>query len=244
MTMLQSSSLTLWQLLSESSLWWLVVTLLVFQGARWLHQRSKLHPLLNPVMLSIIIMVGILLLSDADYERYAADTQLIHFLLGPATVALAIPLYKTIRLVRERALALLLALLTGSLFAAASALGLALLLGLPTDTLLSLAPKSITTPIAMDVALQIGGTPALAAALVILTGIVGVLVSSAIFRYGHIRDEAAQGFALGLAAHGIGTAQAFQRSERCGAFAGLAMGLNGVATAILVPLLLRWWGLG
>jgi putative effector of murein hydrolase len=134
------------------------------------------------------------------------------------------------------------ALLAGSLTAIVSGVGIASLLGADRETLLSLAPKSITTPVAMGVAEEIGGLPSLTAVLVVLTGTLGALVALPLFRLLGVRESAAQGFALGVAAHGIGTARAFTVDDLAGSFAGLAMGLNALATAIAIPLLLPLLG--
>ena len=164
----------------------------------------------------------------------------MHFLLGPATVALAVPLYRHFAEVRRSVVAILVSLAVGSTTAAASAVGIAWALGASRQTLLSLAPKSVTTPIAMGISEQIGGLPSLTAALVILTGITGAVFATWTLNVVGLKDWRARGFATGVAGHGIGTARAFQVNETAGAFASLAMGLNGVATAVLVPLLVHW----
>jgi len=164
----------------------------------------------------------------------------VHFLLGPATVALAVPLHAQWRRLRTMAVPLLAALLVGSLTAALSAMAIAFLLGASKATLMSLAPKSVTTPIAMGIAERLGGLPSLTAVLVIATGIVGAVCARYVFLALKISDHAVRGFAIGIAAHGIGTARAFQVSEQAGAFAALAMGLNGLLTAVLLPLVVPW----
>jgi putative effector of murein hydrolase len=153
-----------------------------------------------------------------------------------------VPLYTHFSKVRRAALPMLAALLVGALVAVGSAVGIALTLGGSSETVASLAPKSVTTPIAMGIAEQIGGLPSLTAVLVIITGIVGAMSGGPLFDLLGIRDWRARGFAIGLAAHGIGTARAFQVNEVAGTFAGIAMGLNGLVTAILAPLLLGLFG--
>jgi predicted murein hydrolase (TIGR00659 family) len=229
--------------MQASPVWWLAMTLVVFQGAQWLYRRSRAFALFNPVLVSIVSMIALLLLSGTSYERYFADSQAIHLLLGPATVALAIPLYKQVAMVRAKGLPLLVSLVVGCVVAITTTVLAAQWLGLSASTVLSLAPKSVTTPIAMGVAEQVGGLPALTAALVIVTGIIGAVCAEPLLHVLGIKDDATKGFAIGLAAHGIGTARALQISEQAGAFSGLAMGLNGTLTALLVPLLLRWLGL-
>lgn len=233
----------IWVYLTASPLLWLTVTLAVYLAGQWLFQRSGGRALFNPVALAIALLVGILLTTDTPYATYFQGAQFIHFLLGPATVALAIPLYLHWERVRRLLVPILAGLLAGSLTAILSAIGLAALLGASPRTLLSLAPKSVTTPVAMGIAEKIGGLPSLTAVLVILTGVIGAVAAPALLRGLRIHDDAIKGLAIGVAAHGIGTARAFQISTLAGAFAGLAIGLNALLTAVLVPLLARLLGL-
>ncbi|HQC72627.1 MAG TPA: LrgB family protein, partial [Candidatus Competibacteraceae bacterium] len=227
----------IWVYLTASPLLWLTVTLAVYLAGQWLFQRSGGRALFNPVALAITLLVGILLATGTPYATYFQGAQFIHFLLGPATVALAIPLYLHWERVRRLLVPILAGLLAGSLTAILSAIGLAALLGASPRTLLSLAPKSVTTPVAMGIAEKIGGLPSLTAVLVILTGVIGAVAAPALLRGLRIHDDAIKGLAIGVAAHGIGTARAFQISTLAGAFAGLAIGLNALLTAVLVPLL-------
>ncbi|SEK29119.1 LrgB family protein [Halomonas daqiaonensis] len=235
----------LWVYLSGNPLLSLLVTLLVFTLAVRINRTLGGTPLLHPVTLSIAMLIALLLLADMEYRTYFEGAQFIHFLLGPATVALAIPLYDHRERVRRLLWPLLLACGVGIFTAVASTLGLAMLLGARTETLLSLAPRSVTSPIAMGIAEQIGGIPSLAAGLVLLTGSIGCALGPWIFRLLRIRDPEVQGFTLGLAAHGFGTAHAFARlGAVAGAFSGLAMGLTGLLTAFLLPLITRLFGFG
>ena len=229
-----------WVYLAASPVLGLTMTLLAYQGATSLHRRSGGHPLANPVLLAVAVLVALLALTGTSYQTYFDGAQFVHFLLGPATVALAIPLYAQFDRLRRMALPLLGALLVGSLTAALSAVAIGGLLGASEATQLSLAPKSVTTPIAMGIAERIGGLPSLTAILVIATGILGAMGASFIYRALKIEDDAVRGFALGIASHGIGTARAFQESEQAGAFAALAMGLNGLMTALLLPVVMPW----
>ncbi len=228
----------LWSSFSQMPLLWLSVTLVIYQAAVWAYRRT-LIAWLNPVLTSILAIVALLLLTGTPYADYFESVQLIHLLLGPATVALAIPLYTQVRKLRRLLGPILGSLIVGSLTAVASAVGLGLLLGASTPTLLSLAPKSVTTPIAMGISEKIGGIPSLTAVLVILTGIIGAVTSESLLGILRVQDHSVRGFAIGLASHGIGTARAFQMDEEAGAFAGLGMGLNGILTAILVPILVE-----
>ncbi len=235
----------LWVYLSGNPLLSLLVTLLAFMLAVRINKAVGGTALLHPVTLSIAMLIGFLLLIDMDYSTYFEGAQFIHFLLGPATVSLAIPLYDHRERVRRLLWPLLLACSVGIVTAVGTTLGLAMLLGARAETLLSLAPRSVTSPIAMGIAEQIGGIPSLAAGLVLLTGSIGCALAPLVFRLLRIRDPSVQGFTLGLAAHGFGTAQAFaQIGAVAGAFSGLAMALTGLMTAFLLPLLIPLFGLG
>ena len=234
----------LWVFLARSPLLWLTLTVLAYLAAVWLYRRARLNPLLNPVMVAVTLIIGVLLLTGTPYPTYFDGAKFVHFLIGPATVALAIPLYMQLERLKRMWLPLSVALLAGSLTAIASAVGIAWALGGTRETLLALAPKSATMPIAMAVAEQIGGLPSLAAVAVALTGIAGAVMARSLLDLFGIQDPAVRGFALGVSAHGIGTARAIQVNETAGAFSALAMGLNGVLTALLLPLLLKLWQAG
>jgi predicted murein hydrolase (TIGR00659 family) len=225
----------IWVYLAASPLLHLTMTLAAFQVGSWVYERANRHPLLNPVLIAVVIVVGVLLVTGTTYADYFAGAQFVHFLLGPATVALAIPLYRQFERVRKSGVAIAVSILTGSLTAIGSALGVGWLMGASRDTLISLAPKSVTAPVAMGISEQLGGLPSLTAVLVILTGIVGAMLGPLVLNLIGVRDWAARGLAMGTASHGIGTARALQVSEVAGAFSGLAMGLNALATAILLP---------
>lgn len=225
----------LWAYLSTTPLLGLTLTLLVYLAAVAIHRRCGGHSLANPVLVAVSILCVILALTGVSYSSYFEGAQFVHFLLGPATVALALPLYAQFNRVRALVLPISVSLVTGSLLAIVSAMGVALFWGASWSSVLSLAPKSITTPIAMGVAEKIGGLPSLTAVLVIITGILGAAVCEPWLKWLGVRDHAAQGFAIGMSAHGIGTARAFLISEEAGAFSALAMGLNGLLTAVLVP---------
>ena len=228
----------LWVYLSTTPLLGLTVTLLAYQAAWWVHRRSGSSPLANPVMIAVAALVALLAISGTSYQTYFDGAQFVHFLLGPATVALAVPLYTQFLRVRAMMLPVIAGLLVGSFTAAVSAVLVARLFGASLVTQLSLAPKSVTTPIAMGVAERIGGIPSLTAVLVISTGILGAVLGRYLFDALRIDDAAIRGFATGVTAHGIGTARAFQESEQAGAFAALAMGMNGLVTALLLPMFL------
>jgi predicted murein hydrolase (TIGR00659 family) len=230
---------SVWVYLETSPLLGLTATLLAYQAAHWIWRRGHMTPLLNPVLISIVLIAGFLMLTGIEYRTYFNGAQFVHFLLGPATVALAIPLYRQMRLLLRSATAVLVGLSAGAVTAAASAMGLAWLLGASERTIRSLAPKSATSPIAMAVSEGIGGLPSLTAVLAILTGITGSIIAVWVLDAVRVKNEAARGLAMGTAAHGIGTARAIQLGEVTGAFSGLAMGLTALATTLVVPLLVR-----
>ncbi|AWI75530.1 MAG: hypothetical protein C0607_18255 [Azoarcus sp.] len=230
----------IWVYLSTTPLLGLTLTLIAYQAAFWIYKRLGFHPLANPVLIAVAMLASVLLLTGTPYTTYFDGAQFVHFLLGPATVALAIPLHAQWPRLKAMAGPLLISLLAGSLTAALSAYAIGAALGASRESLMSLAPKSVTTPIAMAVAERLGGLPSLTAVLVIMTGILGAVGARYIYQWLRIEDHAVRGFAIGIASHGIGTARAFQVSEQAGAFAALAMGLNGLVTALSLPWILPW----
>ncbi|MFO1080470.1 MAG: LrgB family protein [Reyranellaceae bacterium] len=229
----------LWVYLAASPLLWLTLTVGVYVAADLVAQTCRRHPLVNPVLLSIVAIAALLLGTGTPYATYFDGAQFVYFLLGPATVAIAVPLYKNWPTVRRNALPMLAALLAGSLVAIVSALGIAAAFGVPRDVLVSLAPKSVTAAVAMSIAEHLGGVPALTAVLVTLTGVLGSVVVTPLMNALGIRDYAARGFAVGVAAHGIGAARAFVVDPLAGTFAGIALGLNAVLSSLLVPVVVR-----
>jgi predicted murein hydrolase (TIGR00659 family) len=230
----------IWVYLGTTPLLGLTATLLAYLLAFRLYQRLAFNPLANPVLISVVLLVTLLLATGTPYRTYFEGAQFVHFLLGPATVALAVPLFDQRDKLKRLALPLALGLAAGVVTAIVSAIGIAWLLGASRETLLSLAPKSVTTPIAMGIAEKIGGLPSLTAVLVILTGMTGAIVARPLLNWLRIDAHPVRGFALGVASHGIGTARAFQVSEEMGAFAGLAMGLTALVTAVVAPWLAPW----
>lgn len=228
----------LWVYLTQGPLLWLTVTLAAYAVADGLSRRAGRHPLVNPVLISVLLVGGLLMASGTGYATYFAGAQFIHFLLGPATVALALPLWEHRALVMRSALPMLAALLAGSVTAAGSAVAVVWAFGAPDAVLVAIAPKSVTAGVAMSITEGQGGDPALTAVLVILTGMIGAVIVTPLMNALGIRDWRARGFAVGLASHGIGTARAFQVHPTAGAFAGLGMALNAVATAVVAPLVL------
>ena len=226
----------LWVYLSQTPLLWLTVTLLVYAVTDAVSLASSRHPLANPVLHAMWIIGLFLVLTGTSYTTYFGGAQFVHFLLGPATVALAVPLYENRKLVVASILPMLAALVVGSVTAIVSVMLLAQAAGLPRTVVLSLAPKSVTAGVAMGISEQLGADPSLAAVGVVLTGIMGAVIVTPLMNRLAITDFRARGFAVGLASHGIGTARAFQVDAVAGVFAGIAMSLNALLTSLLVPL--------
>ena len=224
-----------WAAVIHHPLFGVAITLGAFQLAYAAYERTR-WVFLQPVLVSMIVVIGTLLLCGVRYEEYRTSAQMLTVLLGPATVALAVPLYLNLRRIRELFGPIMLTLLLAG--TGATALGMALAWAFGTDPmiLMTLAPKSVTSPIAMLVAEQIGGVVALAAVFVMITGILGAIIGPELLRRFGVQHPAARGMALGLTAHAVGTAQALQEGDECGAFAALAMSLMGVLTAVLLPL--------
>jgi predicted murein hydrolase (TIGR00659 family) len=224
-----------WVYLSASPLFGLTMTLLAYGLAYRVYVWGKSNPLLNPVVTAVALLIALLLLTHTPYQDYFEGGQFVHFLLGPATVALALPLYRQFSKLKTLWVAVLIALPVGVAAGGGSAVAIAWLLGADTQTLLSLAPKSVTAPVAMGIAERIGGIPSLTAVLVVTTGIIGAVFGTKLFDVLRIHDDSVRGIALGVAAHGIGTARAFQVSAEMGAFAGLAMALSAFVASVMLP---------
>ncbi len=223
----------IWVYLATTPLLWLTLTLIAFVVGDAVSARFGRNPLANPVVIAAGLLIALLTATGTPYPAYFDGAKFVHFLLGPATVALGLPLWRNRVAVRRNLLPMCGALVAGSLTAIASAVGIAWLFGAPGPILASLAAKSVTAPIAMALSEGIGGIPALAAVLVVLTGILGSVIVTPLMNALRITDYAARGFAVGVASHGIGTARAFQVSEEAGTFAGIAMGLNGALTSLV-----------
>ncbi len=233
----------LWIYLSATPLFGLTATVVVYVLAQALYAKLNQAPWANPVLWTVLVIAGGLLATGVSYPTYFAGAQFIHFLLGPAVVALAWPMWERRAELRKRWRVLLLAALAGGTAAAVSALALGWALGLPAEVVLSLAPKSVTAPVAMGIADKIGGIPALAAVFAVVTGMVGALSGKYLFQALKIPVDGpgwmARGFALGTAAHGIGAARALQVNADAGAYAGLALGLQVVLASLLMPLIFK-----
>ena len=220
---------------------WLAATLVAYRLGEIVQRRSGGSPLANPVLIAIALLAALLLATKTPYKSYFAGAQFINFLLGPATVALAVPLARNLGTVRRSLHGTGLALLAGSVTAAVTGIATVWLLGGSRVAAFSMAPKSVTTPIAMAVAQQVGGVPALTAALAIAGGILAAIFGRTLLGALKIDDWRAHGLAAGVAGSGIAAAEVASRNSLAAAFAALGIGLNGVLTALLVPLLALFW---
>ena len=219
----------------------LTLTFGVYFLAKLVRKLLRL-PLFNPILVSIAFLIIFLRVADVDYEEYRVSGAKIDFWLKPAVVALGVPLYKQLSSIRQEILPILLSQLAGCVVGVVSVAGIARLMGASTDVVLSLAAKSVTTPIAMEVTESVGGIPALTATIVVFVGIFGAITGFRILRYGHIGMPSSQGISLGTASHAVGTSAAMERSMEHGAYASLGLTLNGIFTAILAPYVLHWMG--
>jgi predicted murein hydrolase (TIGR00659 family) len=232
----------IWVYLSTLPLFGLTATLVAYLLAYRIYQAVGDNPLLNPVAVAVALLIALLQLTGIDYQAYFEGAQFVHFILGPATVALAVPLYQQLGKLRRIWLPVLISILVGVSVASLSAIVVARWLGGSDEVLLSLAPKSVTAAVAMGISEKIGGLPSLTAVLVIVTGIVGAIVGNKLFDLIGISDDSEKGIAMGVTSHGIGTARAFQLSPEMGAFSGLAMALSAFASALLLPFLIQLVG--
>jgi predicted murein hydrolase (TIGR00659 family) len=219
----------------EGALLWLPCTLLLYAGSSALHRRLNKAPIANPTLLTIAVLVLVLACFGVPYKTYFDSVAILHYLLGTAVVALALPLYRNAGRLRGRCLGMGLALVAGSLASIFVGLLVASLAHASASTILSLAPKSATAAVSMEISRLIGGAPAVTATLTIMTGIIGAVGGPYVLNALRIRTPEARGFAMGVASHGIATARAFTESEVAGSFAGLGMVLNAILTALIVP---------
>jgi putative effector of murein hydrolase len=231
----------LWVYLSATPLFGLTATLGVYVLASMVYARLGYAPWANPVLWSVLLLALLLTATATPYPVYFSGAQFIHFLLGPAVVALAWPLWQRRAELRRRAGALLLAALAGGAAASGSAVAIGWAVGLPREVIASLAPKSVTAPVAMGIAQQLGGIPALGAVFAVLTGLVGAVTAKFLFDALRVRPLPVRGFALGTASHGVGAARALQVHPDAGAYAALALGLQVLLAALLLPMLARFF---
>ena len=233
----------IWVYLSGSPLLALILTLGAYQLGVIVYERANRHPLANPVLIAIVLVTATITLIDMPYPKYFEGAQFVHFLLGTATVSLAVPIYKGLSAMRGRIVPLLAALVAGGVTSIVSAVGIARLLGADAAIVGGFVAKSVTAPIAMGIAERVGVSPTLTAVFAVSTGILGAVLARYVLDAVRSREWWQRGFAIGVAAHGLGTSRAFSVNPEAGAYSSLAMGLHGVLGAVLIPLGVRVLGL-
>lgn len=225
--------------LQTTPLTWLILTIASYKVGIIIYEKSNKFSLLQPIFTSYIVLISAVLLTDTSFEHYFESVQWIHFLLGVATVALALPLYHNLKFIKRLFVPIIITLVFGSIFSVVVAILILLAFDVNTTTILSMTTKSITAPIAIITSEQIGAIPSLAITFILITGITGALFGTFIFKLMNIKNETSKGFALGLVSHGIGVGRAIELGTKAAAFGSLAMGLCGVFTAILLPIILQ-----
>lgn len=231
----------LFSYLQTTPLTWLILTIASYKIGILIYERFNKFSLLQPIFTSYIVLISAVLLTDTSFEHYFKSVELIHFLLGPATVALALPLYHNLKFIKKLFVPILITLVFGSVFAVGIAVLILLAFGVDTSIILSMTTKSITAPIAIITSEQIGGIPSLAITFILITGITGALFGTIVFKFMKIKNETSKGFALGLVSHGIGVGRAVELGGKAAAFGSLAMGLCGMFTAILLPIVIQFF---
>lgn len=226
----------IWVYLAGSPLFALLLTLLAYDAGMTIYEKLGRHPFANPVAIAVVLVAVTISLIDMPYAKYFEGAQFIHFLLGTATVALAVPIYQCWDALRGRVFPLIVSLLCGGAVSILSAVGVARLLGADTTIQKAMMAKSVTAPIAMGVAERISASPTLTAVFAVTTGVLGAIVARYVLDVLRLTEWWQRGFAIGVAAHGIGTSRALSVNVEAGAFSGLAMGLHGIAGAVLIPL--------
>lgn len=218
----------------------IIMTILIYNLSLTLARKSS-SPVTNPVFLSTVLIIVVLLVTNISYEKYTLAKDIMSYFLGPATVALAVPIYKNRKVMAKYFSASMFGLLSGSIITILSAILLALMFHLPRDIFLSLSVKSVTTPIAIEVGKMIGGNLSLIVGFVIFTGIIGAMFGAKILNLVKVDHPFARGLSIGTIAHGIGTAEAVREGEIQGAVAGAAMGIAGVLTSFFIPYIIPYF---
>ncbi len=230
----------IWVYLSGDPLFALIITLASYQLGYLLYVRAKRHPLVNPVAISVILTCLTLGFLDMSYEKYFEGAQFVHFLLGTATVALAVPIYNGFRRMQGKIFHIWVALTVGSTVSIASAVAIAKVMGASHNIIGSMYAKSVTAPIAMGIAERLNVSPTLTAVFTVITGMLGAILAPYILNAVKVQQWWIRGTAIGVGAHGLGITRAFSVNEEAGVFASMAMGLNGVISAIGLPIVLTY----
>ncbi len=241
---MSATSFSLWVSLSHTPLLWLTATLLCFLLANYISQKSgRFRIVVNAPILATIMLGIVLVYTGTKYETYFEGAQFVHFLLGPTTVALGIPLYENRGIIRKSLLPTSIALVVGAAVATGSALVIGKLMGGSNVLLITMAPKSVTTPVAMGISETLGGDPALTVTIVMCTALIGIISVGPLMKLLGITDLRARGLAIGVTSHGMGTAYAFSENQVTGSFSGIGMGISTFVTAAIIPVFLKMMGI-
>jgi len=231
----------LFQYIISTPLTWLILTLLSFKVGIIIYEKMNKNSFFQPIIIAYVLIIGLIFMSNTKYEDYFESVKIIHFFLGPATVALALPLYNNLKYIKSLFVPIMITLFAAGTFSIVVSLYLLWIFDAKLSTILSMATKSVTAPIAIITSEQIGAIPSLAVGFVLITGIIGALFGNMIFKIMKIQHETSKGFALGLISHAIGTARAIEISEKAAAFSALAMGLSGIVIAIILPIVIVYF---
>lgn len=222
-------------ILSNNLLFGIVLSLVAFEISLYIYKKSRIS-FFNPLLIAIVLVVGFLLIFNIDFELYNAGAKFINMFLGPATVILAVPLYKQIELLKKHATAILIGILLGSIVGICAVIGLSYILGLDSQLIKSLLPKSVTTPIGIELSNQLEGIVPITVLAIIISGITGAVIGPSVCKIFKITDSVAIGVAIGTAAHAVGTSKALEIGETEGAMSGLSIGIAGLMTVFIAPL--------
>ncbi|MCD7971503.1 MAG: LrgB family protein [Candidatus Azobacteroides sp.] len=223
----------------NDQLFGVLISTVAYAFGMWLFRKTKL-PFLNPLLIAIILIISVLLIFDIPYEKYNAGGQIISFFLAPATVVLAVPLYRQFELLKRHLIPILIGVIAGSATAVACVLGLSKLVGLDREMIISLLPKSITTPMGLSISESTGGNVSITMMAILITGVFRVVICPYILRWTHIKNSVAKGISIGTSAHALGTSKALEMGEVEGAMSGLAIGLAGITTVLIISVLVNF----
>lgn len=226
--------------ISTTPLIWLILTIGSYKLGIIIYEKFNKHTLLQPIITAYVILMSSLFITGVSYEEYFKGVEIINFFLGPATVALALPLFNNLKYIKSLFFPIFITLIIAGVFSILIAVALLWVFGAELTTILSMTTKSITAPIAIITSEQIGAIPSLAIGFVVAAGIIGALFGTIVFKIFKIKHDTSKGFALGVISHGIGTARAIEISEKAAAFSALAMGLSGIFTAVFLPLIIQF----
>lgn len=220
----------------NTPLFGILLSIIAFEIGVWINKKTKIS-LLNPMLIGIVLVIGFLLVCNVKYESYKLGGDYISFFLAPATVALAVPLYKQLDKLKANWLPILVGIFVGSVSSIISVIVLAKFAGISQNVLVSITPKSITIPMGIEVSRLLGGLPAITVASIMITGITGAIISPIVCKLCHITDPVAQGVATGTASHAVGTSRMMELGEIQGAMSSLSIGIAGIVTAITAPII-------